>query len=66
MTVLKMPEPLSLKRANELEVKSVPAVAVNGKLVGRCTGQQGIEEKALQDAGLWESPYIIKIQGGML
>jgi len=51
ITVLKMQEPLALERAKELGVKSVPAIAVNGKLIGCGTGQ-GIDEKALRDAGL--------------
>jgi len=51
VTVFKIQEPLALKRAKELGVKSVPAIAVNGKLVGCCAGQ-GIDEKALRDAGL--------------
>jgi glutaredoxin 3 len=32
-------------------VRSVPAVAVDGKLADCCAGQ-GIDEKILQDAGL--------------
>ena len=51
ISILKMQEPLSLRRAKELGVKSVPAIAVNGKLVGCCAGQ-GIDEQALRDAGL--------------
>ena len=51
VTVLNMNEPTSLERAKELGVQSVPAVAINGKLA-RCCGRQGIDEEALQDAGL--------------
>ncbi|MBW1894830.1 MAG: thioredoxin family protein [Deltaproteobacteria bacterium] len=51
VTVLNMQEPESMKRANELGVRSVPAVAVDGKLAGCCTGR-GIDEKALQNAGI--------------
>ena len=51
VTVLNMQEPTSLERAKELGVHSVPAVAIDGKLAGCCTGR-GIDEKALQDAGL--------------
>ena len=51
VTVLNMQDSDSLKRAKELDVQSVPAVAINGKLAGCCTGR-GINEKALQDAGL--------------
>ncbi len=51
VTVLNMQDSGSWKRAKELDVQSVPAVAVDGKLTGCCTGR-GINEKALQDAGL--------------
>jgi glutaredoxin len=51
ITVLKIQEPLSLQRAKELGVKSVPAIAVNGKLIGCCAGQS-IDEKTLLDAGI--------------
>ena len=51
VTVLNMQDSESLIRAKELDVQSVPAVAVDGKLAGCCTGR-GINEKALQDAGL--------------
>jgi glutaredoxin len=51
VTVLKMQDPESLKRAKELGVNSVPAVAIDGKLAGCCAGRS-IDEKVLQDAGL--------------
>jgi glutaredoxin len=51
VTVVNMKEPASMERANELGVHSVPAVAIDGKLAGCCEGR-GIDEKALQDAGL--------------
>jgi hypothetical protein len=51
ITVLKLQEPLALKRAKELGVRSVPAIAKNGKLIGCCVGQ-GIDEKGLRDAAL--------------
>ena len=51
VTVLNMQDSESFQRAKELDVQSVPAVAVDGKLAGCCTGR-GINEKALQDAGL--------------
>jgi glutaredoxin 3 len=51
VAVLNMKEPASLKRANELEVHSVPAIAIDGKLAGCCAGR-GINEEALQDAGI--------------
>ena len=40
-----------LEKAKELGVQSVPAVAIDGKLAG-CCDRRGIDEKALQDAGL--------------
>jgi hypothetical protein len=51
VTVVNMKEPTSIKRANELGVLSVPAVAIDGKLAGCCAGS-GIDEQALLDAGL--------------
>jgi glutaredoxin 3 len=51
VTVLNMKEPVTMERANELGVRSVPAVAVDGKLADCCAGR-GIDEKILQDAGL--------------
>ena len=51
VTVLNMQDPNSLKRAKKLNVHSVPAVAVDGKLAGCCTGR-GINEKTLHEAGL--------------
>jgi glutaredoxin len=51
VTVLNMLDPESFKRAKELDVQSVPAIAIDGKLAGCCTGR-GINEKNLQDAGL--------------
>lgn len=51
VTVLNMNEPENMERAEQLGVKSVPAVAIDGKLAGCCTSK-GIDEKALQDAGL--------------
>jgi glutaredoxin len=49
--VLNMHDPESLKRAKELGLQSIPAVAIDGKLAGCCVGR-GIDEKVLQDAGL--------------
>ena len=51
VTVLNMKEPVTMERAKELGVRSVPAVAVDGKLADCCAGR-GIDEKVLQDAGL--------------
>ena len=39
------------KRAKDLGVRSVPAVAINGQLASCCTGV-GIDEAALRAAGL--------------
>jgi glutaredoxin 3 len=51
VTVLNMKEPASFKRANELGVHSVPAVAIDGKLADCCAGK-GIDIETLQNAGL--------------
>ena len=51
VTVLNMKDPLVMERAKQLGVQSVPAVAIDGKLAC-CCGRQGVDEKALQDAGL--------------
>jgi glutaredoxin 3 len=51
VTVLNMQDPNSLKRVKELGVQSVPAVAIDSKLVC-CCGRQGVDENALKDAGL--------------
>jgi glutaredoxin len=51
VTVLNMKDPASFKRAKELGVNSVPAVAINGELAGCCT-ERGIKIEALQNAGL--------------
>ncbi len=51
--VLNMKEPATMKRAKQLGVQSVPAVAIDDKLFGCCAGR-GIDEKALQGAGLGE------------
>ena len=46
-----MHEPKEASRARELGVKSVPAVAVNGKLASCCDGN-GPDVASLQAAGL--------------
>ena len=51
VTVLNMNEPETMERAKQLDVQSVPAVAIDGKLSG-CCDRRGIDEKALWDAGL--------------
>jgi glutaredoxin 3 len=42
------------RRARELGVRSVPAVAINGQLASCCTGG-GIKEAELRAAGLGQS-----------
>ena len=51
VTVLNMNEPETMARASQLGVRSIPAVAIDGKLANCCQGN-GIDEKVLQDAGL--------------
>jgi glutaredoxin len=51
VTVLNMNDPATMARAKQLGVRSVPAVAINGKLASCCQGR-GIDEKVLQEAGL--------------
>jgi glutaredoxin 3 len=49
--VLNMHDDAAAARAQELGVSSVPAVAIDGILVDCCVGR-GVDEKALQAAGL--------------
>jgi hypothetical protein len=42
------------KRARDLGVRSVPAVAINGQLAACCTGT-GVDEQALRVAGLGQA-----------
>lgn len=42
------------KRARDLGVRSVPAVAINGQLAACCAGA-GVEEQALRAAGLGQA-----------
>ncbi len=51
VTVLPMSEPAVAARARELRVRSVPAVAVDGRLADCCAGR-GPDERALRAAGL--------------
>jgi glutaredoxin len=53
VTVLSMQDPRVAERARGLGVKSVPAVAINGKLAGCCAGR-GIDLDALRKEGLGE------------
>ena len=51
VTVLDMNDPAVAARAEALGVSSVPAVAVDGKLAGCCSGR-GIDEAELRAAGV--------------
>jgi len=51
VTVLDMNEPAVAERARSLGVRSVPAVAINGKLADCCAGR-GPDEAVLREAGL--------------
>jgi glutaredoxin len=54
ISVLDMNDKKVAARAAELGVRSVPAVAVNGKLADCCTGR-GVNENALRAAGIGQS-----------
>jgi hypothetical protein len=54
VAVLDMKDPVIAVRANELGIKSVPAVAIDGKLAACCAGR-GPDEAALRAAGLGKS-----------
>ncbi len=51
VTVLDMNDPAVAARARELNVRSVPAVAVDGRLAGCCSGR-GVDLETLKGAGL--------------
>lgn len=51
VSVLDMNDINVAKRARELGVSSVPAVAINGQLASCCAGG-GVEERALRAAGI--------------
>lgn len=51
VTILDMNDIDVAKRARNLGVRSVPAVAINGQLASCCLGG-GVEEEALRAAGL--------------
>lgn len=54
VTVLDMKEPAVADRAKSLGIRSVPAVAINGKLAECCTGR-GPDEAALRAAGVGQA-----------
>lgn len=49
--VLDMHEPAAAERAASYGVRSVPAVAIDGKLAECCAGS-GVDEQTLRNAGL--------------
>lgn len=51
VTVLDTNDPTIARRAASLGVRSVPAVAVDGKLVV-CCAAGGVDEQALREAGI--------------
>ncbi|ORJ55859.1 thioredoxin family protein [Geothermobacter hydrogeniphilus] len=51
ISVLDMNDPVTTARAQSLGVRSVPAVAIDGKLAGCCAGR-GLDEQVLRAAGL--------------
>lgn len=53
VTVLDMNDIHVAKRARDLGVRSVPAVAINGQIASCCTG--GVDEQALRAAGLGQA-----------
>jgi hypothetical protein len=51
VTVLDMQDAAVVKRAKKYGVRSLPAVAIDGKLAGCCAGR-GPDEESLRAAGL--------------
>jgi glutaredoxin len=51
ITVLDMKDPAVAERARSLGVRSVPAVSIDGRLAGCCSGR-GPEAETLKAAGL--------------
>lgn len=58
VTVLDMNDINIAKRARDLGVRSVPAVAIDGRLAACCT-TGGIEEQVLRAAGLGSAKSIL-------
>lgn len=54
ISVLDMHDTKVAKRAAQLGIGSVPAVAVNGKLADCCSGR-GVDENELRSAGIGQS-----------
>ena len=53
--VLDMNDPAVAEKASELGVRSVPAVAIDGKLAECCAGR-GVDEATLRAAGVGSPP----------
>jgi hypothetical protein len=51
VTVLDMHNPEVARRAKDIEIRSVPAVVINGILADCCAGR-GVDEATLRAAGL--------------
>ena len=51
ITVLDMRDKSVAAKAKRYGVKSVPAIAINGKLAGCCSGR-GVDKNVLQTAGI--------------
>ncbi|TXH73991.1 thioredoxin family protein [Thiobacillus sp.] len=54
VVILDMNDIEAAKRAHDLGVRAVPAVAINGQLAACCLGA-GVEEQALRAAGLGQA-----------
>lgn len=54
VTILDMNSDETSKRAATLGIKSVPAVAVDGKLADCCSGR-GVDESTLRNAGIGQA-----------
>ncbi len=54
VAILDMSDVNVVKRARDLGVRSVPAVAINGQLAS-CCAAGGIDEQALRSAGLGQA-----------
>jgi len=54
VSVLDMNDSVVAKRARVLGVRSVPAIAINGKLASCCSGSR-VEEQALRDGGIGQA-----------
>ena len=54
VSILDMNDKSVASHATELGIKSIPAVAINGKLADCCAGR-GVDENALRAAGIGQS-----------